>query len=312
MTFTAKDVADLRQKTGAGMMECKNALKEASGDVERAKEILRQKGLLTAGKKADKVALEGIVTSKISSDKKNGVIVEINTQTDFVAKNDQFLELAKTILEAALVNKPKNVDELLKTKEKGVAISELISSKIAAIGENIQIRRFSIFELNNGYGTIGTYIHPVGNKIGVLVKLATQQDHVICASELEGLAKDISMHIAAVQPQAEYIDRTNISKEIIENEKRIEMGKEDVVKKPTEIAQKIVQGRVDKILSQRCLLDQPYIKDPTITIEKLIKDKGKQYNIDIKVTEFVRYNVGEAHEAAPRTEDKISLTVSQK
>lgn len=310
MTFTAKDVAELRQKTGAGMMECKNALKEALGNIEKAGEILRQKGLIAATKKAEKTALEGIVASKISSDKKTGVIAEINTQTDFVAKNDSFLDLTKTILDAILNNKSKSIDDLLKIKTNGTPISELISSKIATIGENIQVRRFLICELNDLSGIIGTYIHPIGNKIGVLVKLITKQSTVTCAVELEELAKNIAMHIAASQPQAEYVDKTNIPQEIIENEKRIELGKEDLAKKPKEIALKIVQGRLDKILAQRCLLHQPYIKDPSITIEKLITDKGNQLNIDIQVGNFVRYNVGETTERSTNKDQKTIVSIS--
>ncbi|MBI3591849.1 MAG: elongation factor Ts [Candidatus Melainabacteria bacterium] len=308
MTFTAKDVAELRQKTGAGMMECKNALKEANGNSERAAEILRQKGLIAAAKKSEKSALEGIVASKISIDKKGGVIVELNTQTDFVAKNDLFLDLAKIILESILSSKPKNIDELLKIKSNGTPISELISSKIATIGENIQLRRFKLFELKNDSGIVGTYIHPVGNKIGVLVKLVTNPS-LSNPSELEEIAKNIAMHIAASQPQAEFIDKTQIPKEIIEDEKRIEMGKEDLAKKPKEIAEKIVQGRLDKILSQRCLLDQPYIKDQSLTIEKLVKDKGKQLNTDIRIIQFVRYNVGESLEKNSNNDQKMTAGI---
>lgn len=310
MTFSAKDVADLRQKTGAGMMECKNALKEADGNPERAAEILRQKGLTAAAKKAEKTALEGIVASKIANDKKSGVLIELNTQTDFVAKNDQFIDLAKTIIEAALSSKPKNNDKLLKTKSNGTPISELISSKIATIGESIQLRRFALFDLGNEYGIIGTYIHPVGNRIGVLVKLVTKSGTVSCAVELEELAKNISMHIAASQPQAEYIDKTSIPTEIIENEKRIELGKEDLAKKPKEIAEKIVQGRLDKLLRQRCLLDQPYIKDQNITIDKLLKDTGKQLNTDIRIAQFIRYNVGETLEKSHANNQKMTANIS--
>ena len=306
MAFTAKDVADLRQKTGAGMMECKNALNDANGDVERAAEILRQKGLIAAAKKAEKTALEGIVASKISNDKKCGILVELNTQTDFVAKNESFLELSRIILDSALANKPKNIDELLKMKSNGTSISELISNRIATIGENIQLRRFELFDLNTQNGVIGTYIHPVGNKIGVLIKLTTSSN----TTEIEDLSRNIAMHIAASQPQAEYIDKTKIPKEIIENEKRIELGKEDLAKKPKEIAEKIVQGRLDKLLSQRCLLEQPYIKDQNLTIEKLISDKGKQLNLNIQVTEFIRYNVGETLEKTSSNDQKTTVGIS--
>ena len=311
MTFTAKDVADLRLKTGAGMMECKSALTEANGNIEKAGEILRQKGLIAAAKKAEKSAIEGIVASKVSSDKKNGAILELNTQTDFVAKNDLFIELSKTMLGLILTNKPKSIEELLKIKSNGAPLSEMISSRIATIGENIQPRRFELFTLDSTSGIIGTYIHPVGNKIGVLIKLTTSLNTITCIVELEELAKNIAMHIAAAQPQAEYIDKTKIPKETIENERRIELGKEDLAKKPKEIAEKIVQGRLDKILAQRCLLDQPYIKDQSMTIEKLIKDKSKQLNTDIKVAQFVRYNVGEALEKEhSQNNEKTPLSIS--
>ncbi len=295
MTFSAKDVADLRFKTGAGMMECKNALKEANGSLEKASEILRQKGLSAAAKKAEKTTLEGIVTSKLASDKKCGAILELNTQTDFVAKNDKFIELSSIILDAILSNKPSSIEQLLTLKSGNTVISELISSRIATIGENIQPRRFELFQSGNESSIVGTYIHPVGNKIGVLVKLTTSSP-VLNTSELEELAKNIAMHVAASQPQPEYIDSSTIPSEVIENERRIELGKEDLAKKTKEIAEKIVQGRLEKILSQRCLISQPYIKDPNLTIDKLIKEKSKQLNTDIKIAQFVRYNVGEVLE----------------
>lgn len=309
MTFTAKDVAMLRQKTGAGMMECKSALQEANGNQERAREILRQKGLIQAAKKADKTALEGIVASKITNDKKAGVIIEINSQTDFVTKNESFLNLSRTILDYALTNKPKNLDELLNIKTQEGSIKDLISQHIAIIGENIQLRRFELFELKDKAGIIGTYIHPVGNKIGVLVKFITKQSSVSCAVELEELIKNIAMHIAASQPQPEFISKVDIPKGTIENERRIELGKEDLAKKPKEIAEKIVQGRLDKILAQRCLLDQPYIKDQAITIEKLLQDKGKKLNMEIQVDRFVRYNVSETIENKSSEGTKSTVTV---
>ena len=296
MTFSAKDVADLRVKTGAGIMECKNALKEANGNIEKASELLRQKGLAAAAKKAEKTTLEGIVASKLSADKKSGAILELNTQTDFVAKNEKFIELSKIMLDGILSNKPSSLDQMLSTKSNGTQISEIISSRIATIGENIQPRRFELFQLGSENGVVGTYIHPVGNKIGVLIKLTASTNISGNINEIEELAKNIAMHIAASQPQPEYIDSTVIPKDVTENERRIELGKEDLAKKPKEIAEKIVQGRLEKILSQRCLMAQPYIKDPNMTIEKLIKEKSKQLNSDIKVTQFVRYNVGEVLE----------------
>lgn len=294
MTFSAQDVVKLRQKTGAGMMECKNALKESNGDLERASEILRQKGLIAAASKAEKSSDEGIVISKISDDHSLGAIIEINSQTDFVAKNELFQELAKSIAAAVVDKKPKNIDELLKLKINNETISNLISDKIAKIGENIKVRRFTIFESKDSNGTIGSYIHPVGNKIGVLVQLSTSSK--INSNEMVTLAKDICMHIAASQPQPEYIDKSQIPQDVIEREKKVELGKEDLAKKPQDIKEKIVKGRLDKLLAQKCLLEQPYIKDANITIDALIKDKSKELNTEIKVVQFVRYNVGESIE----------------
>ena len=308
MTFSAKDVADLRVKTGAGMMECKNALKEANGSIEKASEILRQKGLAAAAKKAEKTTLEGIVASKLSNDKRSGAMLELNTQTDFVAKNEKFIELSKILLDSILTNKPSSVEQMLSLKADGTQISEIISSRIATIGENIQLRRFEFFQLDSETGVTGTYIHPVGNKIGVLIKITASTNISSSLNEMEELAKNIAMHIAASQPQPEYIDSTTVPKDIIENERRIELGKEDLAKKPKEIAEKIVQGRLEKVLAQRCLMSQPYIKDPNITIEKLIKEKSKQLNTDIKVAQFVRYNVGEVIEKDAMKEKAAAAT----
>ena len=309
MAFSAKDVADLRTKTGAGMMECKNALTEAHGNIEKASEILRQKGLSAAAKKSERTTLEGIVASKIANDKKSGAIIELNTQTDFVAKNEKFIELASIMLDAILNNKPSSVEQMLALQVNGTPMSEIVSNRIATIGENIQSRRFELFQSGNENCIVGTYIHPVGNKIGVLIKLITSSNISGGTSEFEELAKNIAMHIAASQPQPEYIDSTTIPKDVIENERRIELGKEDLAKKPKEIAEKIVQGRLDKILSQRCLISQPYIKDPNLTIEKLIKEKSKQLNTEIKVTQFIRYNVGEVLEKDhPKEQAAVSVT----
>ncbi len=274
MTFTAKDVADLRQITGAGMMECKKALTDSNGDIQKAAEVLRQKGIVAASKKADKVAAEGIVASKISDDKKSGVLIELNAQTDFVAKNELFIDLSKKILDAAIASSAKSLEDLLVVNVDGSSLSELIKSRISTIGENIQLRRVSLFKVNNG--VVGTYIHPVGNKIGVLVQLETSS--AVNVSELEEIARGLAMHIAASQPQPEFISKAEIPQDIIENEKRIELGKEDLAKKPKEIAEKIVQGRLDKLLAQRCLLEQPFIKDPSLSVEKLLIEKGKQLN----------------------------------
>jgi elongation factor Ts len=278
MSFTAQDVAKLREMTGAGMMDCKKALQQTEGNMEEAINFLRQKGIASAAKKAGNIAAEGLLGSAISADRKSASIVEINSQTDFVAKNEQFQQFVKDVANAALTNKTTNIDALKKAKlASGKTVEEAALELTATIGEKIDVRRVGFIETT---GTIGNYVHPVGSKIGVIVALNNGAN--------ESHAADLAMHIAAVNPAPEYINKSEIPADIIAKEKEIESKKDDLAGKPAEIIEKIVGGRVDKLLATKVLLEQAFIKDQN--------QKVSAYLGSASVEAFIRLNLGEGIE----------------
>ena len=271
MNITATMVKELRDKTGAGMMDAKKALVEVDGDMDKAMEVLRQKGIASAEKKMGRIAAEGRVGSYVDSTV--GAMIEFNCETDFVAKNAEFIELTDGLAELVAKTNPADVAALEATTcpKCGKVIADVLKEKIASIGEKMTIRRFVRYE-----GNIATYIH--NGKIGVLLETS--------AADAE-LAKDICLHIASSAP--EFVSRNEIPASVIEEERRIEMGKEDLQKKPEQIREKIVEGRVNKLMAERCLLEQPFVKNPDLTIEQLISGK-----LDIK--RFTRFVLGEGLE----------------
>ena len=271
MNITATMVKELRDKPGAGMMDAKKALVEVDGDMEKAMEVLRQKGILSADKKMGRIAAEGRIASYIADGV--GAMVEINCETDFVAKNAEFIELSNGLAELVANTNPADLDALLNTTcpKCGKIISDVIKEKIASIGEKITVRRFVRYE-----GNTSTYIH--NGKIGVLL-LTDAKD--------ETLTKDICLHIASSAP--EFVSRADIPASVIEEETRIEMGKEDLAKKPEQIRAKIVEGRVNKLMAQRCLIEQPFVKNPDMTIEQLITGT-------LNIVKFDRFVLGEGLE----------------
>ena len=275
MTITATMVKELRDKTGAGMMDAKKALVETNGDMAKAMEFLRQKGIASADKKMGRIAAEGTIASVI--DGKKGAMIEVNCETDFVAKNEDFKEFANCLASAVLEMNPESPEKMLEMTcpKCGKTISDVVKEKIAKIGEKITIRRFVRYESDC---CLNTYIH--NGKIGVLLQAK-------CTTCDNQLTKDICLHIASNAP--EYISRDEIPASVVEEEKRIEMGKEDVAKKPENIREKIVACRIDKVMAQRCLLDQPFVKDPSVTIKQLIEGK-------CEIVKFTRYVLGEGLE----------------
>jgi elongation factor Ts len=287
--ISASMVKELREKSGAAMMDCKKALVETSGDFEKAFEWLRQKGVAVATKKSSREALEGIIVGKVSGDGKQGIILEVNCETDFVARNEEFIQLANELAHIALTGKCKNVEALMQQKHAGGTVEQLVTAKVAKTGENIVVRRLTYMELP-GAGLVGLYIHALGGKMGALVKLESSKN--VDNSDSENFAKELAMHIVAQQPQ--YISRNEIPAAILENEKRVESGKADLADKKPEIKEKIIAGRVDKLMAERCLLDQPFVRDPNTTIAQLLKQKGQTWSCELKPVDFSLYILGDS------------------
>ena len=277
--ITAALVKELREKTGAGMMDCKKVLTETDGNMEKAMELLRERGIAKAAKKSDRVAAEGLVECYISEDGKIGSVVEVNAETDFVAKNEEFRAFVADVAKQVVEKNPKDVEELLAQESTAVAgktVQEVLVDKIATIGENMNVRRFARFETTDGM--IEKYIHGDG-KIAVLVNM-TGGD--------ETLAKDICMQIAAAKP--EFIDRDSVPADRVEKEKEILKAQTMNEGKPEAIAEKIVMGRLGKFYGEICLVEQDFVKDPNMKVSKLLEEKGA------KVVEFARFEKGEGIE----------------
>ena len=284
MAFTAQDVKTLREITGCGMMECKKALTEAEGNQEKAIELLREKGLAAAAKKANRIAAEGVVKAYVDTDKKVGVVIEINAETDFVAKNAEFQAFVDTCAKTVAEANPADVDALnaCKAVDSDMTIAELTTEKIQTIGENIKIRRFVRYE-----GEVATYIHAGGN-IGVMVKVDTDKEG------FEEYGKDVAMQIAAANPT--YLNESEVPAEVLEKEKEILKVQAINEGKPEAIAEKMVQGRIKKFYKENCLIDQEFIKDGDQTIKSYTEAKAKELGGKIEIVSFVRYEKGEGLE----------------
>ncbi len=287
--ISASMVKELRDRTGAAMMDCKKALVEASGDAEKAVELLRQKGIAVAGKKASRAASEGLVVGEVTADGKSGALLEVNCETDFVARNPAFVELTEQLRKVVLTTKTETVEALMAQKHEAATVADLITENVAKIGENILVRRIAKFELGAQHGAIGLYIHALGGKMGALLELHSNKE--VPAAELSALTKEIAMHIVSAKPT--FLTKTDIPSEVIENERRIESGKADLADKKPELREKIVQGRVDKLLAERCLTEQPFVKDPSQSISQYLKAKGAAWGAELKPARFALYILGE-------------------
>ena len=275
---TASLVKELREKTGAGMMDCKKVLTETDGDMEKAIELLRERGIAKAAKKSGRVAAEGLVECYISEDGKVGAVVEVNSETDFVAKNEEFKTFVMNVAKQVVETNPKDVEELLAQEAKfeaGKTVNEALIGKIATIGENLSIRRFARFESK---GLLEKYIHGDG-KIAVLINMTSGDKE---------LAKDLCMQIAAARP--EFVKREEVPQERVDKEMEILKVQAMNEGKPEQIAEKIVQGRVGKFYEEICLIDQVFVKDSSMKVSDLLKQK------DADVAEFARFEKGEGIE----------------
>ncbi|PKM62556.1 MAG: elongation factor Ts [Firmicutes bacterium HGW-Firmicutes-21] len=301
--ISAKAVMDLRAKTGVGMMECKKALVEANGDFEEAVKVLREKGLAVAAKKADRIASEGIVD--VIKEGNTSVIIEVNAETDFVAKNASFKEFVKGILKTILASKPKSVEELLALTfvDSDMTVEATLKDKIFTIGENMSIRRFEVIE-----GVTGSYIHG-GGSAGVVTRFETSAG-IENTDGFAEFAKNICMQIAAMNPL--YVYSSEVPASVIENEKAILMGQiendEKLSGKPEAVKAKMVEGRISKYFDSACLAEQQYVKDDGIKVIKYTENTAKELGGDIKIVSFVKYERGEGLE---KKEDNFAEEINK-
>ncbi len=286
MAITAQMVKELRETTGAGMMDCKKALQEAEGNMERAIDLLREKGLSKAAKKSDRIAAEGLVAIEMNADNTVGAIVEINSETDFVAKNEDFKTFVKDVAEMALATEKEDVAGLLAESHKEGALSEVLNNRIATIGEKLDIRRFEKVSTN---GQVAGYIHG-GGKIGVLVELETEARD----ADVLAMGKDIAMQVAAMNPK--YVSKDDVDQDYIAHETEILTQQALNEGKPANIVEKMIKGRLEKQLKEVCLVEQTFVKNPDLTIKQLVADVAKKVGSEIKVARVVRFEVGEGIE----------------
>jgi translation elongation factor Ts len=277
MAVTTALIKELRERTGAGMLDCKKALEENGGDIEKAIDWLREKGIAKAAKKSGRVAAEGLVFGAVSSDRKKGVILEFNSETDFVAKNDEFKSFGEKLVQLSLEHDVTSEDELKELQLEGKKIDDVLTELIAKIGENMNIRRLKLVKTD---GFVETYIH-LGGKIGVLVNMSGE-----ATSENIEKAKGVAMHIAAMDPK--YLNSEQVTTEDLEREKEIARHQLEQEGKPANIVEKILEGKMRKFYEENCLVNQKYVRDDSLTIEKFVAP--------LSVISFDRFKVGEGIE----------------
>jgi elongation factor Ts len=294
MEVTASMVKELRELTGAGMMDCKKALAATEGDMDKAVEFLREKGLAAAEKKAGRIAAEGIVDTNVSEDGKLAAIVEVNSETDFVAKNEKFRDFVAAVAAQAAKSSTNDLDTFLAEKwalDASKTVKEELSSMIAIIGENMNIRRFERITAENGF--VVSYIHG-GGRIGILVEV----DSAVNNAEVQEAAKNVAMQIAALSPK--YVDQSEISADFITHERDILkaqiMNDPSNSKKPENIIEKMLEGRLQKELKEFCLVDQVYVKDSELSVGQYLANVSKQVGSPVSVKRFVRFETGEGLE----------------
>ena len=290
MAFTAQDVKTLREMTNVGMMDCKKALTETDGDMDKAVEWLREKGLAKAAKKAGRIAAEGMAYASVCPECGVGAMVEVNCETDFCAKSDLFVAFVKDICKVVIKDNPADVEALMNCKYPGseLTVAEILPEKVMSIGENLQIRRFVRFDKN----TSVAYVH-AGGKIGVLVNLEVEGG--IDATEI---GKNVAMQIAALNPR--FWDKSNVTEDVLEEEKKIALALMDqdpkMASKPQQVKEKIVMGKMNKFYEENCLLQQEFVKDNSMTVEKYIASAAKELGGSVKFVDAVRFMKGEGIE----------------
>ncbi|MDA7891461.1 translation elongation factor Ts [Akkermansiaceae bacterium] len=287
--ITASLVKELREKTGVAMMECKNALKETEGDIDAAIKILRERGNAKAEKKASRDANEGVIVAALDESGKSGVLVEVNCETDFVAKNENFQAFVAEVANTVLASDVADVDAAMALPKDDVTLEQFIKSKVLEMGENLKFRRFERLTLD-GEGAVASYIH-LGGKVGVLIEVSAGKAETASAEAFKDLVKDLTLHIAATSPAG--LKREDIPAELVESEKDIFRKQMEGAGKPADILEKIIEGKLGKFYSERCLLEQGFVKDPDTTVKALLESKSKELGDTISVNNFLRFGLGE-------------------
>ncbi len=307
--ISAQLVKQLRDRTGAGMMECKKALQESNGDLAKAEIILRERGIAGASKKESRSTKQGLISSHISEDGHLGVLVEVNCESDFVARTEDFQSLAADVAAHIAEHKPKavRVEDVTEAeranfkqhealyeqkfaKNQNTTIGELVKSKIAKLGENINVSRFALYQVN-GTGVVGQYIH-TGAQIGVLLEMKAPTAETLAQPEFKTLVRDVAMQVAAANPQ--FLSKESVPANVLEKERAIQRARALNEGKPEKMVEKIAEGRMSKFYEEVCLLDQPFIRENTISVGELIRTAGAKMGDPISVSRFVRYKVGDA------------------
>ena len=287
--ITASLVKELREKTGVAMMECKNALKETEGDIDAAIKILRERGEAKAEKKASRDANEGIIVAALAESGKSGVLVEINCETDFVAKNENFQAFVGEVAATVLASEVTNLEAAKALPKGDETLEGFIKTKVLEMGENLQFRRFERLTLN-GEGAVASYIH-LGGKVGVLIEVNAEKAETASSDAFKDLVKDLTLHIAATSPAG--LRREDIPAELVESEKDIFRKQMEGAGKPADILEKIIEGKLGKFYSERCLLEQGFVKEPDTSIKSLLEANGKVLGDTITVNSFLRFGLGE-------------------
>lgn len=287
--ITASLVKELRERTGVAMMECKKALTETDGDMDAAIKILRERSGAKAEKKASREANEGVVTAKIDESGKSGILVEVNCETDFVAKNENFQAFVAEIADTVLASGASDLEAALASPKDDGSLEEFVKGKVLEMGENLKLRRFERLTLD-GEGAVASYIH-LGGKVGVLIEVSAGKAETASSESFKDLVKDLTLHIAATSPAG--LRREDIPADLVESEKDIFRKQMEGQGKPADILEKIIEGKLGKFYSERCLLEQGFVKDPDTTIKVLLETMSKELGDTISVNRFIRFGLGE-------------------
>ncbi|MDB4409115.1 translation elongation factor Ts [Akkermansiaceae bacterium] len=287
--ITASLVKELRDATGVAMMECKNALKETEGDIQGAIKILRERGQAKAAKKADRAANEGVIFAQIEDAAKTGIILELNCETDFVAKNENFLAFVDVVSNTIVEGKVDSAEAALALPKEDGTLDEFIKTKVLEMGENLQLPRVTRYEVS-GEGAVASYIH-LGGKVGVLIEVGAEKSDTTQGASFQDLVKDLTLHIAASAPSG--LAREDIPADLVEAEKDIFRKQLEGEGKPADLIEKIIPGKLSKFYSEQCLLEQGFIKDPDTTIKGLLEAKSKELGDTFTVRRFTRFGLGE-------------------